>query len=146
MLYDYLESPISQSSFAVKNKNYHMQLWCQTDLKVSPSEGGGKCEVSVRATGPGLEEEALPGRPSSGSESGGAGLGFLTQILPRTERGKTCGLEHEHALRELAAGIAPPCWGCRVCLIWLDRDLSFQDLKEEKKEESNFSKDESWFI
>lgn len=92
-------------------------------LEAFLSEDGGKCEASVRATGPGLVAEALPGHPLSGSESGGVELGFLTQIPLQTGRETTCGLEPEHALRGPAAGTALPDWGYRGCLIWTDRGL-----------------------
>lgn len=94
-----------------KNKRDHKRLCCQTDLEVSPSVGGGRCEALVRATGPGLEGEARRGRPSNGSESGGAAPGFLTQLPPQTGRETTCGPEPERALKEPAAGTAPPYWG-----------------------------------
>lgn len=88
--------------------------------------------MSARATGPVLEGEARQGRPLNGSESGGAVPGFLTLLPPQTGRETTCGPEPEHALKEPAAGKAPPCWGCWVALIWMDHDLSFRVLEEKK--------------
>lgn len=99
-----------------------------TDLEVSPSAGGGRCEALVRVTGRGPEVEARRGRPLNGSESGGAGPGYQTRLPPQTGRGTTCGPEPERALTEPAAGTAPPCWGCRAALICSDHDLSFQVL------------------
>lgn len=79
--------------------------------------------MSVRETGPGLEGEARRGRPLNGSESGGVALGFLTRIPLQTGREMTCGPEPGLALKEPAAGTAPPYWGCRVALIWTDHVL-----------------------
>lgn len=79
------------------------------DLEVSPSVGGGRCEVSVKVIRLGQEVEARQGHPSNGSESRGAEAGFLTQPPQQTERGMTCGPEPERALKEPAAGTAPPC-------------------------------------
>lgn len=104
----------------------------QTDLEVFLSAGGGRCEVSVRATGLAPEGEARQGRPLNGSESGGAGPGFPTQLPPQRGKGTTCGPEPEHALKELAVGRAPPCWGCWEVLTWRDLDLSFRLLEEKQ--------------
>lgn len=89
----------------------------------------------MRATGLAPEEEARQGRPLNGSESGGVAPGFLTRLPPQTGRETTCDPEPERAPKEPAAGTAPPCWGCWVALIWLDRDLSFQVLGGEKKKQ-----------
>lgn len=77
----------------------------------------------MKAKGPGQEGEAPQGRPSNGSESGGAAPGCLTPPLPQTGRGTTGGPGPEHAQREPAAGITPPCWGCRVHRLTLHHDL-----------------------
>lgn len=98
--------------------------------------GGGRCEALVRATGLGLEEEARRGHPLNGSESGGEAPGFLTRLPPQTGREMICGPEPERALKEPAAGTAPPCWGCWAAPIWTDHDLSFQVLEEKKKTKS----------
>lgn len=114
----------------------------QTHLEVFLSVGGGRCEESVRARGPALEEEARQGRPLNGSESGGAAPGFLTRLPPQTGRETTCDPEPERALREPAAGTAPPGWGWWAALIWTDRDLSFRVLEEEKTRSQTDSSDD----
>lgn len=82
----------------------------------------------ARATGQVLEGEVRPGRPLSDSASVEVGPGFLIRIPPQTGRGKTCGLEHEPALTEPAAGITPPCWDCSAAPTLMDLDLLFRDL------------------
>ena len=84
--------------------------------------GGGRCEALVRATGPGPEGEARRGHPSNDSESGGA-PGFLSRLLPQTGRETTFDPEPGHALKGLAAGTAPPDWGCWVRLRLLSTNL-----------------------
>lgn len=87
--------------------------------------GGGRCEVSVKVIGPGQVEEARRGRPSNGSESGGAGPGFLTLPPQQTGREMIGGPVPERAQKEPAAGTVPPCWGCLAHhrLIWTNHDL-----------------------
>ncbi len=102
----------SDLSSTQKENSKFLQLGsscCQTDLEVSPSVGGGRCEVLVRATGLVPEGEARQGRPLNDSESGGAAPGFLSQLPLQTGRETTCGLEPEHALTGPAAGTALPC-------------------------------------
>lgn len=76
------------------------------DLEVSPSAGGGRCVESVTATGPAPEAEARPGRPWSGSGSGGAEPGCLTPPPPPTGRERNGDPEPGRARTEPAVGTA----------------------------------------
>lgn len=89
----------------------------------------------VRVRGPVLGGAVHQGHPLNGSETGGVAPGFLIRLPPRKGRETTCGPGTELALREPAAGRAPPYSGCRVALTWLDRDLSSRVLEDKRKSE-----------
>ena len=98
-----------------------------------PSAGAERWSPGGRGKGtaPGLVEAAPPGRPWNVIGSGGEELRILIPPPPQTGKGRSvvpggawpgC----EHAQREPAAGIAPPCWDWLLPLPpprWMEQDL-----------------------